>query len=118
MNNLLMTGAPPRAATSPQPFQFTGSEVTDARGHLGAVMGGLLALAAKPKGSLSKQDVYNAAADMIGQGAFSTPQAKQALVAQLAQLPDDEGSIRQMVGQHLMRLAGVRQQFHSQYGES
>lgn len=119
MNNLMpgqQQGAPDPTQQAPQQAPPSPEELGQARADVKAMTAGLMSLAAKPKGSLSKQDVYNAAADMIGQGAFSTPQAKQGLVAELAQMPDDETAIRQIIGQHLMFLAHAQDRIHATYG--
>jgi hypothetical protein len=114
MDNLLMPGQPQPA--DPPPAQlFSPDDIAGAHSSLGAIHDGLMSLATKPKGSLSKQDVFNSVAEMIAGGAFSTPQEKQAIVAQLAQMPDDEASIRQAVGQKLFRIGQMRalmQQHH------
>lgn len=107
MENLLMGAPVPDAgppAAPPQRPQIDPEQIAAARAHMGVVMEGLLGLAAKPEGSLSKRDLFNAAGEMIAQGAFSTPEAKQQLVAQLAQIPDDEASIRKAIGGQLMQL--------------
>ena len=124
MENRLLMGAP---VPAPQPGAAAGApaapapspeQIASARGELGVVMRSLQGLAAKPKGSLSKRDVYDAVADMIGQGAFSTPQAKQQLVAMLAEIPDDEAAIRQAVGQKLLGVAQMTEGFARMYPEA
>lgn len=112
-----MQGAqpPPQAEGPPQP-QASPAQIADARAHMGVMVQGLLGLAAQPRGSLTKQTVFDAMGDMIAKGAFSTPQAKQQLVAEMAQMPNDEAAIRQIIGQHLLRLSGVRDQFHQMHG--
>lgn len=114
MNNMLMQ--PPQASPQPQAAQPSPEEIAQARNDVAAMTKHLTALAMKPKGSLSKEDVFNAAADMIADGAFATPQAKQGLVAELAQLPDDESAIRAAVGQHLLFLAHAQDRMHSTFG--
>src|SRR5512146_1692207 len=118
MQNMLMGGAPAMAQGAPQGMpqgprgggQMQGppapdpAALADARNHMGVMIKGLLGLAAQPRGSLTKQSVFDAMAEMIANGAFSTPQAKQQLVAEMAQMPDDESAIRQTIGQHLLRL--------------
>ena len=79
---------------------------------LGVITDGLMGLIAKQPGTLDKQDVLGAAADMIKAGAFPDQPGRQALITELAQLPDDEGAIRQFLGQHLMTLADA----HAQLG--
>jgi len=127
MGNMLMPGAGPQIAPSqPQgaPLgQPQGSpmpdpaQIADARAHMGVMMKGLLGLAAMPQGSLTKQAVFNAMGEMIANGAFSTPQSKQQLVAEMAQMPDDESAIRRAIGQHLLQMSQMRQQFHQHFGE-
>jgi hypothetical protein len=111
-----MGAPPPGPQGPPQPAQIDPAQLADARAHSAAMMQHLMALVAKPKGSLSKQDVFNAAADMIADGAFSTPQAKQQLVAEIAQMPDDESAIRQAIGGHLLKIAQTRDLIHQHFG--
>lgn len=115
MNNLLMPEAPQADASQQPTRSFSDQDAAGAHSTLKAVMDGLMSVATKPKGALSKQDVFNAVAEMIANGAFSTPQEKQAIVAQLAQMPDEEGAIRQMVGQKLLRVANLRDLMHQHY---
>lgn len=105
-------GMPPQTA----PPSYSREEVDGHRNTLGVIHDALFELAQKPKGSLSKQDLYNAVADMIAGGAFSGKGEKEAIVAQLAQMPDDEAAIRQVVGQKLLRLASVREAYHQHFG--
>lgn len=124
MQNMLMATTGPQAMATPGgpqampsgPPQIDPAQLLDARNHMGVMMRSLLALTAKPKGSLSKQDVFNSAADMIADGAFSTPMAKQQLVAEIAQMPDDESAIRQAIGGHLLKLAQSRDLIHQHFG--
>lgn len=124
MNNMLMPqqGAALPSADGPQasPGAQVGSvspqQLSDARVHMAVMMKDLAALAAKPPGSLSKQDLFNAAAEMIAQGAFSTPQSRQQLVAQIAQIPDNETAIRQAIGGHLMQLVRAQDLIHQHFG--
>jgi len=123
MNNLMTAqpgpqgapqGAGPAAAPPSQPPPSP-EELAAMHGSLGVIAKGLMDLASKPKGSLSKQDLYNSVADMIAGGAFSTPQEKQAIVAQLAQAPDNEAALRQLVGQKLLRVAQVHEAMRRHY---
>lgn len=122
MDNMLMQGAPqaPQAPQGPPggpaPAMPDPAGIADARAHMGVVRQALMGLAASPRGSLTKQSVFNAMGDAIAQGAFSTPQAKQQLVAEMAQMPDDEAAIRQMIGQHLLRMTAMQAQFHQHFG--
>jgi len=117
MNNMLMPQqAAPAPLAQPAPQAPDPAQLADARTHVAAMLKGLSGLAAKPPGSLSKRDVFNAAADMIAEGAFSTPQAKQQLVAEIAQMPDDESAIRQAIGGHILRLSATRQAIHQHFG--
>jgi hypothetical protein len=115
MNNLLMPqpGVPQPPTQTPAP---SAEEIAQSRKDVANLTKHLMALAAMPKGSLSKEAVYNAAADMIADGAFGTPQAKQGLVAELAQLPDSEPAIRAVIGQHLMFLAHAQDRIHATFG--
>lgn len=127
MQNMLMPGpgapAPaggmPEGAPEGQPQgapTLDPAQIADARAHMGVMMKGLLGLAAMPQGSLTKQAVFNAMGEMIANGAFSTPQSKQQLVAEMAQLPDDESAIRRTIGQHLLQMSQMREQFHQHFG--
>lgn len=104
-----MPGAPP-AQQPPSAEQIAG-----ARQHMQVVAAGLMDLAKKPKGSLSKRDVFNAIGEMIAQGAFSTPEAKQQLVAKLAEMPDDETAIRQIIGSQLLQMATMTEQMDQHF---
>ncbi len=107
MQNMLMGGPVPTAepqAAPPQAQMPNPEQIAAARSHMSVVMDGLLSLTAKPEGALTKRDLYNAAGEMIAQGAFSTPEAKQQLVAQLAGIPDDEASIRKAIGGQLLAM--------------
>lgn len=123
MDNMLMPGAGPQMPQGGAPGQPQGAptpdpaQIADARAHMGVMMKGLLGLAAMPPGSLTKQAVFNAMGEMIANGAFSTPQSKQQLVAEMAQMPDDESAIRRTIGQHLLQMSQMRQQFHQHFGE-
>lgn len=119
MDNMLMQGGPPpqgpqgQPPGQPMPDQ---AGIADARAHMGVVRQALMGLAQQPRGSLTKQAVFNAMGEAIAQGAFSTPQAKQQLVAEMAQVPDDEAAIRQMIGSHLLRMTQMQAQFHQHFG--
>jgi hypothetical protein len=106
---------PPAFAPMAKP---TPQEVAQHRGELAVVLKGLVSLAHKPTGSLSKRDVFDAVGDMIAEGAFSTPQAKQQIIAQLAELPDNEAVIRQAIGTRIAAAADLRDRFHAQHGET
>lgn len=84
----------------------------------GAVLDGLLALVAKPRGELTKKAVFDQAADMIARGAFPTPEAKQGLIVKLANLPDDEQQLRQALGQMALQIASIHHAVHTAWGES
>ncbi len=111
-------GAPQGGAQPGQgaPQPSTPAEVAAARSHMMVMIQGLLGLAAQPKGALTKRSVFNAMGEMIAQGAFPTPQSKQQLVAQLAEMPDDEAAIRQIIGGHLLRLNEQAEQFAQHFG--
>lgn len=106
-------GGPAQAAQaySPQPEEIAG-------GHraLEATMDGLIKLVGKPKGDLTKKDVFEEASTMISHGAFPTPEDKQKLIAELAKLPDDEIGIRKALGKQLLALSTLRGHFHNTFG--
>lgn len=108
-------GGPPGAAPTPQ--GPSPEQIAQARSHLSIVLKGLMALAAKPRGSLSKRDLYNAAGEMIADGAFGSPEAKQGLIAQLAQIPDDEAAIREAVGSQILQLAHAANTMTQRFGQ-
>lgn len=119
-NLLLRDGAvttPPAQVAPAAPRAPTPEDFAQARQHMTAVMQGLLDLASRPQGSISKRDLYNAAGEMIAQGAFPTPEAKQQLVAQLAQMPDDEASIRKAIGQQLLQMGVAAEQLDVAFPE-
>lgn len=109
-----MMAAPQEAPAATPP---TAEQVTEARQHLGAIVAALSKVASKPRGHLTKKDVYDAASDMIAEGGFPTAQSKQDLVVQLAKMPDDEPGIRSAIGRMLLRVTAVRSQFHQVHGE-
>lgn len=94
---------------APAPQMPTQQELQDAQGHLGRMIPGLLSLTSKPMGQLTRGDVFNSAADMIKGGSYSTPDQQQALVSHLAGLPEDEGQLRQIIGQHLLSASMMQQ---------
>lgn len=102
-------GAPPPPPPSPE-------KVLEARKHVNAVLSGLTGLAAKPKGDLTKKDVYDAASEMLAKGAFPTQESKQQLITELAKLPDDEPKLRKVIGQLLLQVGGAREAFHGAFG--
>lgn len=104
----------PQPAPAPAP---TPEQIAEGRQHLNAVRESLTALAARPIGHLTKKDVFDEAATMLSKGAFSTPEAKQSLIVQLAAMPDDEPDIRKTIGRMLLHVTGVTAQFHGQYGQ-
>lgn len=114
MGNPLM-GAPPPQQQMPvtPPSQ---DQIDDAHTHAKVLTDGLMDLVNKPQGQLNKQDVFKMAADVIAKGAFSTPQSKQQLVAELAQMPDDEPGIRKMLGQFLLQSAQNQAMLHHHFG--
>lgn len=68
----------------------------------------LMALVQKPPGQLSKQDVFQSAAGLMGKGLFSDPQSRNGLVQQLTQLPSDEAGLRAALGKEILQIAGAR----------
>lgn len=103
---------PPAAAAAmpgPPPKPPTPQELRTARAHIDAIVAGLTGLVTKPRGELHKKDVFDAASEMIAKGAFPTPESKQQLIGELAQMPDDEMGIRKALGGLLMQAATVEQ---------
>jgi hypothetical protein len=103
----------PQAPPGPPP---TKAQIDEARKHSNAIVSGLMSLTSKPKGELTKDDVFKEASDMISKGAFPTPSSRQALIVELANLPDDEAGLRKALGAHLLAASAARQQFHGVFG--
>ena len=99
-----------------QPYQANSEEISKGHQSVDAVMDGLINLVSKPKGELTKKDVFDSSSDMIAKGAFPTPEAKQALIGELANLPDDEECIRKVLSDHLLATATFRNHFHNAFG--
>lgn len=110
--------APQQIQPQAQP-QYQPSQEDIDKGHraVEAVMDGLINLVSKPKGDLTKKDVFNESSNMIAHGAFPTPEAKQGLIGELANLPDDEDGIRKILGQHLLSTATFRNHMRTAFGE-
>lgn len=108
MGNPLIPQAQPMAQAAPVQAPPDPAIIQEAHKHLGIVTSGLTDLIAQKPGTLTKQDVFAKAADMIKAGAFPEPQGRQQLIQQLAGLPDDEGAIRQFLGQHLMSFSAAQ----------
>lgn len=100
-----MQGMPGAMQGPPQPQDLQG-----ALAHADQMTRALLSLSGKKPGTLTKKDVFGAAADMIKGGLFTSPDAKQQLIGELANLPDDEPSLRMAIGAHLLRMADVAPQ--------
>ncbi len=92
------------------------AEIKMHRQHVGAIVDGLRALAATPRGDLTKKDVFDAASEMIAKGAFPTPEAKQVLIGELAKLPDDEAGLRRAIGGLLLQTSATQQALHQAFG--
>ena len=97
--------SPQQTQQSQQSYQANPEEISKGHQSVDAVMDGLINLVSKPKGELTKKDVFDASSDMIAKGAFPTPEAKQALIGELANLPDDEEGIRKVLSDHLLATA-------------
>lgn len=109
-------GAPAGAQPTPGPPP-TKAQIDEARKHSNTLVHGLMSLVGKPRGELTKDDVFKEASDMIAKGAFPTPSSRQALVVELAGLPDDEPGLRKALGAHLLAVSAARQQFHGAFGK-
>lgn len=89
-----------------------------ATGHkaVDATMDGLIKLVSLPKGELTKKHVFDGASEMIARGAFPTPEARQQLIGELANLPEDEPGIRKELGKYLLGVAEFRNHMHAAFG--
>lgn len=91
-------------------------QIKTARTHVGAIVDGLTGVLGKAKGELTKKDVFDAASEMIAHGAFPTPESKQALIGELAKLPDDEADLRKALGALLLQSADVKHRITVMHG--
>lgn len=110
---------PPNAMQAPQappPAMPSPEDIAAARQHAGVIVHSLEKLVSKPRGDLTKKDVYDAASDMIANGAFPTAEMKQGLIVHLAGLPDDELSMRKALGQFLLDVSKTRSNIHAAWG--
>ncbi len=98
-------------AFSPQP-----DDISSGHKAVDAAMDGLIKLVSTPKGELTKKHVFDAVSEMIARGAFPTPEAKQQLIGELANLPEDEPSIRKELGKYLLSVAEFRNHMHAAFG--
>lgn len=83
--------------------------------HANSFLDALQGLSSIPRGQLSKDDVFKAVAGLMGKGLFADPKAQQGLVMQLAQLPDDENVLRQIIGNEMLHTATMQNHIRSQY---
>lgn len=104
-------GGPSLPAPPPTPDM-----INTARTHIGAIVSGLTGVLAKPRGELTKKDVFDAASEMIARGAFPTPESKQMLISELANLPDDEPDLRRALGTLLLQTADMKHRIHAMHG--
>lgn len=114
MNPFLQNGPPgPQGAPqqAPAPPQLTPEQIQTAHSQGEMFLSSLMDLVSKPRGQLTKQDAFQSAADLIGKGLFSDPQAKMKLVGQLTQLPDDETALRQALGQEVLQASHMMSGF-------
>lgn len=109
-----MMGAP--APQGPPPTPPDPKAIEKARKHIDIMLSGLTKLAAMPKGTLTKKDVFSEAADVISKGCYDTPQDKQQLIAGLAALPDNESDIRKAIGAQIMQLAQAHEMIMRAFG--
>lgn len=98
-------GAPGNPLTA-QPGPTDPADLAAFHGHADTYFNALSELAAKPQ--LSKEDVFKTVASLMGKGLFSDPKSQQALVMQLTQLPEDEKSLRQVIGQEMLHTAHIK----------
>lgn len=104
-----------------QPAQqpaYTPNSEDIANGHkaVDATMDGLIKLVSTPKGDLTKKDVFDSVSEMIAKGAFSTPESRQQVIGELANLPSDEEGIRKELGKYLLQVATFRNHMHGAFG--
>lgn len=97
---------PPAAAAAGGKIPSS-QEMKAARAHIDAIVSGLKGLVTRPKGDLTKKDVFDAASEMIAKGAFPTAESKQGLIGELANLPDDEMGLRKALGGLLMQTSAT-----------
>lgn len=111
-------GQPPQQQQQQPLPGYTPNPDDIANGHkaVDATMDGLIKLVSTPKGDLTKKDVFDSVSDMIARGAFPTPEAKQQLIGELANLPPDEDGIRKILGKHLLAVATFRNHMHDAFG--
>jgi hypothetical protein len=114
--NLTQPQAQPQPQQAQPEYQTSPEEINQGHQQIDAVMDGLIKLVSKPKGHLTKKDVFDETSEMIARGAFPTAEAKQQLIGQLAKLPNDEESIRRGLGTQLLNLSQFRNHFHNAFG--
>lgn len=100
------------------PADMSPDEIAGGHRALNATIDGLIKLVSKPPGELTKKCVFDEASTMIAHGAFATPEAKQQLIGELANLPDDENDIRKLLGKQLLTLAHVHNKYKAKFGEA
>ncbi len=113
--NPMMPPGPAPGAPTPAPMP-TKAQIDEARKHSAVMVTDLAKLTAKPKGELTKKDVFEAASDMISKGAFPTPASRQALVVELAKLPEAEPELRKALGMVLLQASANREQLLAIHG--
>lgn len=94
----------------------TSDEIASGHQAVDATMDGLIKLVSLPKGELTKKHVFDSVSEMIARGAFPTPEAKQQLIGELANLPEEEGAIRKELGKYLLSVATFRNHMHNAFG--
>lgn len=102
--------------SSPSGYTPNPNDIANGHKAVDATMDGLIKLVSTPKGDLTKKDVFDSVSDMIARGAFPTPEAKQQLIGELANLPPDEDGIRKILGKHLLAVATFRNHMHDAFG--
>lgn len=110
----------PQGAPAAPSGQASPEEI--AKGHelADTMLGHLMELAQTPRGQLTKQKVFQSAADMMAKGLFADPQSRVGFVTQLTQLPEDEGALRQALGKEIMQIASFKQNLdaHAAQGQA
>lgn len=116
MDNSFGMGAAPQQQAPQQAAPPSQEDIMGGHKAIEAAMNGLIGLVSRPNGDLSKKDVFDAASEMIANGAFPTPESKQQLIGGLSKLPEDEAGIRKELGTMLLHTSTFQGHFHNAFG--
>ncbi len=109
--NPLMPNEPEAAPASPQ---HSPEDISKSHDILDHYFNALVGLAGKPE--LTKKDIFGAAADLLGKGAFSAPEQQAAMMKQMMALPDDEQGLRAFVGQQILGVSEAKGHMETAFG--